>query len=448
MEMSNRRKALYITIAILLSFLIWFYLNNSQDVEVSINDIPVEFLNTESALANKGLVLMSGGDATLNLVLSMPRSMVYDFEPERVRAVADLNSVNSRGTQTLTCRLVYPTNVNTSQISVRSPSVLTVSVRVGELFRRDDVEIRCKLVGNVADGYVAGSVQLLPEVLSIWGQQSEVMQVSYAQVTLNIENARSTIMEMLEYELYDENDQLIENSNIRSANSTIQVTMPVIAATDIPLHVTFVEEPGVKLSSFDVSMDIESVTLSGDANEIAALEQIELGEVVLSEIEGEEQIVFDIEIPSGLRNLSGEKTATLTIKNRDVETKEINVTRFEYQNFSAEDKVVEVVTSSLPVTLRGARETLEAITASSVTAVADLSGVTDASGTYTVPAVLQIEGAPDVGTVEAYELTARISAESVPEDTAEETDEEEATTAGENAEGSAEEEQPAEQNEP
>ncbi len=409
MQLSSGRKALYITASILISFAFWIYVNNDAEVDVAINEIPVEFFNAESALANKGLVLNSGNDTTVDLVLNMPRSMVYDFDTSRVRLVADLSSISSTGTQTISYSIIYPPDTNTRQISVKSPSVRSVSVRIGELYRRNDVEIRCKLVGNVADGFVAGGVQILPETLEIWGQQSDVMKVSYAQVTLNIENARSTIVELLNYELYDHDDHLIENRSIHSSSNAVQVTMPVISATDIPLTVDFIEEPGVRLSSFDYSLDVSSVTLSGDANQIAQIKQIELGKILLSEIEGEHTFTYGIPIPDGLTNLSGVTTATLRIANRDIKMRDMTVSHFGYENFKAEGRNVEVVTSSLNVTLRGAESDLAPLTPDMLTAVADLSDVNDASGTYTVPAMIRIDGDPDIGTSQNYQLTVRIS---------------------------------------
>ena len=408
MQMSNARKALYIISSILIAFVVWFYVNSTADVDLTISDIPVEFYNAETALANKGLVLISGDDALVDLVLTMPRDQVYRFDTDRVRLVADLSSINSTGTQSLTYNIIYPPSVNPSQVSVKSPTLRTISVRVGELFRKNDVEIRVKLVGNVADGYVAGRYQILPSTLEVWGQQSAVAQVSYAQVTLNIENARSTIVEQLEYALYDYEDQLIESGSIHAANDTIQVTMPVISATDIPLAVNFVEEPGVRLESFDYSFDVPAVTLSGDANQIAALKQIELGEINLAEIEGTQSFTYEIPIPDGLTNLSGVTETTLTITNRDIATKGLVVTNFSYENFGVEGRAVTVVTNSLSVTLRGPESVLENISADDVSAVADLSGVTNASGTYTVPATIVLAGDLDVGTMQAHQLTVRI----------------------------------------
>ena len=409
MPMSNGRRVLYTAISVAIAFALWFYVNSTADVDLTISDIPVEFYNAETALANKGLMLISGSDATVDLVLTMPRDMVYGFESDRLRLIADLSSINTTGTQSLTYSIAYPPGSNPSQISVKSPTVRTVSVRVGELYRKNDVEIRVNLVGNVADGYVAGRIQLLPSVLEVWGQQSDVTNVSYAMVTLNIENARSTIVEQLEYALYDYDDQPIASGSIHAASDTIQVTMPVISATDIPLTVNFVEDVGVRLDSFDYSLDVPAVTLSGDANQIAALAEIVLGEVTLAEIEGTETFSFEIPIPEGMTNLSGVTEATLTITNRDVVTKSVVVTNFDYENYGVEDRVVEVVTGSLAVTLRGAKNVLDGITALDVTAVADLSGVTNASGTYTVPAAIRVANDLDVGTVQSHLLTVRIA---------------------------------------
>ena len=159
MELNKMPKVVYIIASVILAFAMWLFVNGSSDVDLSIDDIPVEFVNAESALANKGLVLISGDDAAVDLVLTMPRSLVYSFDSEHLHLYANLNSINSTGTQSIAYSIAYPPGVNPNQISVKSPTVQTVSVRVGELFRKTDVEIRVNLAGNVADGYVAGRVQ-------------------------------------------------------------------------------------------------------------------------------------------------------------------------------------------------------------------------------------------------------------------------------------------------
>ncbi len=406
MNLSNRRKAFYITISIVLSFFIWYYVSNSDQVNLTISDIPVEFLNEETSLADKGLMLLKGDDTTIDLELRMPRSLTYRFDTDKVRIIADLSTVNTSGAQSLRYTIAYPPRVASSDISVKSPAVQSFPVEIGELFRKQ-VEIRCKLEGNVADGYVAGTLQMLPEMLEVRGQQVDIMQVAYAQVTLNIENATSTIVELLDFELYDFNDQLIENRHIHPASDNIQVTLPVISVKNVPLIVNFEDAPGVRESSFHYTLEPDSVKLTGDASILATVDEIVLDTINLADISNSATFIYEIPIPEGLTNLNGSSSATLAISNIDVTTESFEVTRFEYENLNS-DTEVQFVTTSISLMLRGAQRDLAALEADEICVIADLSEVGDARGNYTVPVTVVTDGNYDVGTVGEYKVVVHI----------------------------------------
>lgn len=407
MKLSNKRKWFYIVVSLLLAVVIWFYVDNTSAESVSfpVNDVPVEFLNEERGLTSKGLMLISGDDATVDIVLTMPRGLTYSFDPDNFRLFADLSSVSSTGKQTVTFTPVYPSNVNAQRISIKSPTLRTVEVVVGEMFRKE-VDVHCRLEGSVAPGYLAGTPQFA-STIELRGQQADLTAVSYAQVTLNIESATSTIMEQLTVELYDANDNRITNRYIHPASETIQVTLPVVPASEIPLTVDFVESPGLRLASFDWSLDHDTIALSGSQAALSELGEIVLGTVDLSEIDGEAEIPFEVEIPEGLRNISGFTSVTLTIRARSIETRSFAVTRFEVENYGGE-LPVEIVNESVAVTLRGTSEDFEAFDAEGILLIADLSEIADASGNYTVPARVVIEGEADFAVPDEYELTVRI----------------------------------------
>ena len=134
---------------------------------------------------------------------------------------------------------------------------------------------------------------------------------------------------------------------------------------------------------------------------------LSLGTLALEDVQGSETLTYDILIPDGVNNLSGITSATLTISSGDISTKEVEATHFSYENFSG-DHTVTVVTSSLPVTLRGSASDLEAIYGSEVHVIADLSDIAADSGSYTVPARIEVSGY-DVGAVGTYEVTVHIS---------------------------------------
>ena len=403
---SKRRQIFYVFLSLLIASMVWFYVSNGDEVNISVHNVPVEFLNEDTTLADKGLMRVSGEeDVTVDLKLKVARGLVFRFDPSEIRLVSDLSSVTYAGKQSVSYNILLPSGISSRDVSVESPSVRTVQVEIGELNKKD-VEVRCNVVGNVAEGYIAGTVELLPDTLEVRGQQSDIMQISYAQVTLNIENATSTVVELLDYQLYDFNDQVIENKNIHPMSESVQVTMPVLKVKEVPLTVDFVESAGARLDNFSWSLSYSSITLSGDASLMASIDSISLGTLALEDLRGQETFSYEIPVPNGANNLSGITSVALTISAKDVETKEIETTSFSYENFSG-DAPVSVLTSSLTVTLRGTAEDIEAVTGDDVQVIADLSGIEADSGSYTVPARIAVSGY-DLGTVGTYEVTVHI----------------------------------------
>ncbi len=405
---SKRRKVFYILLSVLIASMVWFYVNNSEEVRINVHSVPVEFLNEDTTLADKGLMLVNGEeDVTVDLQLKVPRRLMFNFDTSQIRLVSDLSSITYAGKQSVTFNILFPSSISTRDVSVESPTVRTVQVEIGELQKRN-IEIRYKVIGNVAEGYIAGAVQLNPAELQIRGQQADIMQVSYAQVMLNIENATSTVVELLDYQLYDYTDQPITNKNIHPTSEQIQVTMPVMTVKDVPLKINFVETAGSRLESFNWSLSHDSITLSGDASQIASIDEIELGTLALEDLRADEVFDYDIPIPEGVNNLSGITSVTLTIGASNVETREVEATSFSYENFNGSGEVT-IVTSSLPVTLRGTAADLAVILDRQVRVIADLSDIAADSGSYTVPARIVVDGY-DIGAVGNYEVTVRIGA--------------------------------------
>ena len=408
MEPSNRRKIFYIIVSVFIASIVWFYVNYSQEVTLTVNDVPVDLLNEETTLAERGLMVLNGGDISVDLKLRVPRNIVFRFDTDKIRAVADLSAITAAGKQSIGYQIYYPAGISAHDVAVELPAVRSVQVEIGELSRKE-VEVRCKVVGNVAEGYIAGTLRMLPNELEVRGQQVDIMSVNYALLTLNITDATATIVELLDYELYDFNDQPIHNPNIHPVSEQIQVTLPVMTVREVPLVINFEESAGARLENFTYTLEPQTVTVSGDAATVKSIGRIVLDTVVLDTLSEQENFVYDIVLPDGISNLSGTNTATLTITQGDTGMITLDATQFDYENLST-NREVSIVTSTLPVTLRGTQEDLAAVTPEQVRVVADLSDVADASGSYTVPANVYVDGL-DLGAVGEYEVTVHIGSE-------------------------------------
>ena len=146
MEQTKGRRAFCIGLSILIALLVWFYANDDTEVEISVSDVPIELTNEDTALADKGLMLLSSEEETVDLTLRMPRSTYFKLDPDKIRIVADLSSVTSTGKQSITYSVIYPRGPRdellSSSITQKEPAVRSTTIEIGELFRKNEMCIR------------------------------------------------------------------------------------------------------------------------------------------------------------------------------------------------------------------------------------------------------------------------------------------------------------------
>ena len=412
----DKANALYILISILVAIAIWIYVDSSgnggsaYETTVSVENIPVEFYGEDTYLADKGLMLLDDTESTVSVEVSGSKTALMKLDVSAIRVRADVSDITATGTQSISWRVIFPTSFDSSNVSYKpkKPSTYAASVNVGELYRKS-VDVRCDIQGAVAEGYIAGEVQCQPNVLELRGQQAEVEKISYAKVVLPIDNIKETTTQTLTYKLYDENDREVDSVNVHPVTDRIQVVLPVNVIKELPLVINFVEAPGSRVANLDYTIEPLSVTVSGDAALLRDVDSIVLEESFdLESFSGEATYNYQITLPDGCENLSGVTRATLKIRYKDLVTATVTTSRIEYEN-APEGKTVTVLTSDLPVTLRGTSADVNAVTPEDVILLADLRDVSSASGSYTVPVEVRVDTNGDVGVVGTYQIRITIS---------------------------------------
>jgi len=411
---SKSKKALQIIGSILIAIALWLYVDNVQarKVTMNVNDVPVEFSGENSALADKGLMLLSGYDTTVDLKLRGARSVLSRLKGSKVRIVADTSSITATGTQTLSYRVVYPDNISSAAVSVDSASSYTVTVTVGELSTKD-VEIRCDMTGSLAKGYTADPLILDPEKLTLRGQRDDLVSVSYAKIALNLNDADKSVVSACPFTLYDYNDIPITNDNIRPTVKLIQATLPVRTTKVVPLKLDFVEAVGSKQNHMSYTIQPQTVTISGSKDALASIDNIILGTVYLQDLGDTQTLTFNITAPENTRLEGDTSIAVVTVVVTGVSETTLNTTQISFENVPA-GFTASPVTESLNITLRGLTTEIETVTGEQLKVVADLSGIAAAAGNYTVPASVYVEGHQNVGVKGTYQVIVNISKATSP----------------------------------
>lgn len=421
-EKINKRKGFYLILALFVALMIWLYVDefgvngSPRACSQEYNKIPIEYIH-EEALLDHGLMLVEeGSDQTVDIRLKAPRRLIADIDPDRIHFVVDLADVTSAGLQTIKPNISYSgyrlfngqrITINQSMLEEVTPFAAKVNIK--ELNSKT-IEVRCQLRGTVADGYSAGQLTMSDTNIEIWGQAVDIDPVSYAKVVLDIgDGATDSISRELPIRLYDENDQELDGTGIRTAIQEVGVSMPVSVTKELRLAVKFHESPGARKQNLNVKFEPETVMVSGDASKLNGIDSIVLTEFDLLELKdnGGGTYTYPITVPEDCTNLSGVTRATMKISFKDMSTSQLSTHRFRYENL-AEGKAVDVLTEEMTISIFGTSADVSSVSGEQVTVVADLTDYSGAAGTYTVPARIELEGNGDIGIGGNYEVRVRI----------------------------------------
>lgn len=407
-DVDKSKKAIRIAVSVLIALVFWFYVDEVKVINVTttVHDVPVEFSGEDTALAEKGLMLLSGYDMTIDLTLKGPRKVLWKLDKDEIRIVADTSSIVDTGVQSLTYQVICPDNVPRSQVQVESASAYSITVTVGELYTKE-VPIYCNVVGQVANGYAAEELILDPAVLILRAQRDDLLNVSYAKIELDISGATETVIETMAFQLYDYNDVPIENDNIRAVTKLIQATVPVKTVKEVPLLINFVEAVGSTQEQIEYEIDPQQIRLKGDRDVLADIDSIVLDTIYLQDLQEYQEMSYTIPIPEGTELVSDKEKAKVTITLTGVSERKVTVSRFNVENLP-EGYAAAFVTGSLEITLRGLSEEINAVTGSDLVITADLQGITG-QGNHTVPVKIEVTGYENIGVKGSYQVVISVA---------------------------------------
>ena len=403
----SRNKVLQVIASILVAVAIWVYVDVEKAPErtKTIRDIPVEFSGESTTLADKNLMLLSGYDTTVDLTIKGTKRELVKINKDNVRLVASTSSIDSVGVHTLRWDVVYPDGVQSSALSVDWASKYKVTVTVGELYTKE-VPVNCVVTGTVADGYVTGETVLDPTTLVLRGQRDDLLNVAYAKLTVDISDATRSVIQTESVQLYDNDDNPVDNSNIRTNASLIQAKVPVLTTKEVSLAVELSGVPGSAGQSIKTTITPSSVRLIGEADVLENIDEIVLATLYIEDLDIWQQNSYVVTAPDGTWLANSNEVATVEITMEGIEEKTVTVDTFSYTNVPS--GLYAEVQDTLDVRLWGLSEELAELKADAITATVDLSSVTE-TGSCRVPVTVTVSGYRDVAVKGSYEVTVYVT---------------------------------------
>lgn len=404
-------RLLYFIIALFISFALWLYVSSVEKVTVeeTFTNIPLVFSGADTIRDTRGLVVTQVSNSTVSVKIEGQRSVVSKLKDkeDQIKAVIDISGVTEPVNNRTTFTISLPDGIDSNEITVlsRTPSIIEYYI---DKQSTKTIDVLCKFVGSIAEGYIVSQPVSDPLTVRISGPAKVIEQVDYAYIEINREDVDSTLQFSAEYQLIGLDGNIITDDSIVLETETVNVTLPVEATKEVALSVDIIYGPETGFENAIINIEPSAITIVGDADLLAGINRISLGQIDLSDVDGVFEKTYPIVLDNGIKVPSGESEAEVSVEIRGLETREFIINNFSCTNVP-DGFTADIFTKSLTVKVRADAETIGKIAANNIRAVADLSDYSETVGDFTVPVKIYIAEYSAVGVVGDYSIYVSIA---------------------------------------
>lgn len=299
-------KDLHIKIfSLIVAIIAWFFVMNTiTPVETKIFSAPVRFENTK-ALMEQGYIISnidSFENQYVEIGVEATRPSLDELSKENnknaIYANVDLSNINVNENesfpQTFLLRVepTLPSYLYAHAYTVANYSPSYISVEIDRMLSKD-MTLEIDTTGSVASDYEISSIASDVETVTVNGPASLMNDISKVSATVDVSKATKNMKLVAAPKVYDKAGNELKDFVVEPEKVSVNVYIHKKDTVNIDEpETTGVLPPYLKLNSIDWSP--KSVMVTGNEENVSALEHITLDPVDLSKITESTTITYDI----------------------------------------------------------------------------------------------------------------------------------------------------------
>ena len=380
-----KNKILSVLLSVILAFALWYYVITvvSPGSTDTFYDISVVLVG-ETALEERGLMVTSVGNTTVDLTLSGNRSDLNQLTRENITLKANLNSIYDPGTHSLGYSISYPgtiaNNAFVEESKIPGSIIVTVEKRAYK-----DIPVNVLYEGAVAEGFadLTEEVTLDNTSIRISGPASVVENIHQAVIRVSLTDRTESINEFFKITLCDDLGEPVNSELVTVSVEEVELTLPIRMVKTVPLVVKVISGGGATEATTSITIDPAFIEVHGTRAALEDLDEIVLGTINLADYVKAEDITFDIVLPEGVTNRTGYKQAKVSLRFPELATKTLSVSNIQAINIP-EGMEVELTTKVLDIVIRGPIDEMTNISAADIQLIVDFTGAQPGSSSWKI----------------------------------------------------------------
>ena len=390
-------------LCVVLAFILWLYVmsNDSPDHQRTFSGVSIALENSAVLSSERNLTVISGHGGLADITVTGKKSDVVSYSLEDITATVDVSGIQAPGRYQLGVSVTTPDGC-----IVQSVYPTSIEVYVDEISTKV-----VPLKVNIASIQYDQSITLgapVPEVstVTVSGPAAVIAAADAAVVTLELGTVTTSLSARGELQIVTTAGAAIDNPYLVVSQSSVGVTLPVYVERELPITV------GTKYGylteeNSEITVQPQTITVRTDPKNLIGVETLRVATLDESKLSDNTTRIVSIVLPDGFENVSGTKTASISVKHKGTVKKNLAISRIELKN--PNDLTYTLIADSINITLRAPAEIADRLVAANFVLSGELS-YSDIRGVVQVPLTVKVpsEFADTVYALGEYTATVNI----------------------------------------
>lgn len=267
-------------LSVLGAILLWIIVVNVDDPVITklYTGIPVEIVNAAAITGEGKTFEVAEGADTVSVVITAERSIIDALTKDNIKASADMKNITFMNT--------VPIEVRTTRYSEKIDAINSRTAALSVIIEeRKDKQLKLSIntEGKVANGYIAGDIDPVVNVVKVSGPESKVSKISKAEITVDYADMNESFTTSSPIVLYDVNDEVVNDEAIVVSKKEIRTSVEILETKEIPITAYYVGTAAAGFSATGtVICEPSSVVVAGKGAEFDNLSSIKIPDESLS----------------------------------------------------------------------------------------------------------------------------------------------------------------------
>lgn len=360
-----------VIVSLVLAF-IFFYVVDKNSSYLVDNSADIIYNQTVKANYNEEAYVVEGLPETVDIVLIGRKSDIYLAKQQpNQKVTVDLRELTS-GTHRV--NLKYSGNISSVDYKI-DPSQVTVVIYDKVSSTR---EVTAELVhrNNLDSKLDISNIELSKKEVTIKSSSKKLEEVAYVKALVDVDNlveptVGNATINNCKLVAYNNDGKIID---VEILPETVDAALTITSTSKVvPVKVIPTGDIALGYAISSTTTNITSVTIYGDEDNLKNIEYVPV-KIDVSNLSSNKEYNVNLEKPNGVRDMSA-KTVNVKVNVGKEEQREVPNIGIQTTNL-ADGFMVQALgeeNSKITVLVKGSKEAIDALDASKITAIVDLS---------------------------------------------------------------------------